>query len=411
MARDMTCIRKLAANHWEIRMRYTDPLTNTGKIYKKRLHGSADDAIALRDKARVAFRDGRHPDERETARQLRHYVKSYLKSMLTRGQKGKAVSINTAERHQRALDNHVLPAAGDWVMGAVRRRHVEELLEDWSQKKNKSGERYAPSTVNTWLKVMRQFMRHVYALEELGPSPVEDVTPLALTHTKNERTCLTVEEAALLLKTLAGEDRWAHYYPMVLLGLSTGARHSELSALHWDDIDTDRKVIRLHHSQNKGRRKAGTKTNKRKTFPLLPEIEAALTEHRQRMIAEQHPALATGIVFPARVRPENAKHGCYMQRWTLRGVLEKVCEVAEVPRITPHDFRVFLDTRLLVAGVHPELVRAMTGHDTEAMTEHYAHVSPEDKAIHLVPLMGGLMGTKSNDDGTNSGTIVEPENA
>jgi integrase len=74
--------------------------------------------------------------------------------------------------------------------------------------------------------------------------------------------------------------------------------------------------------------------------------------------------------------------------------LKKACTEAGVPVVTPHDFRVFFNTRLLQAGVHPELVRAMTGHTTQAMTEHYAHVSADDKITHLAPLMRDLTGEK-----------------
>lgn len=416
MAKDTTCIKKLDDRHYEIRMRYRDPLTDRSKIYKRRVRGRLDEAVRIRDEARVAFREGRHPDEKPTGRRLRHYLQSYWRSMLTRGQRGKAVSKNTVDRHRRALDNHVLPYAGDWIVGQIRRRDVEELVETWTQVKKSNGKPYAQTTINTWLKVLRQLTRHAYTLEELGRSPVEDVQPLAVTETTNSRTCLTVGEAKSLLEVLRTKkdkgDRleYIFYYPMVLLGLTTGARHSALSALHWEDVDFSRELVRLHHSQNKGIRKVGTKTGKRKTFPLLPELARALQEHRTRLIATEHPAVASGIVFPARIDPGKATHNGYMQRWTLRGVLKKSCADAEVPRITPHDFRAFFNTRLLAAGVHPELVRAMTGHTTEAMTEHYAHIEPADKVTHLAPLMASLTGAQTANasaHGTNSGTSEE----
>jgi integrase len=41
---------------------------------------------------------------------------------------------------------------------------------------------------------------------------------------------------------------------LVVLALSTGARHGELIKLRWRDVDWQRRVITLHDTKNKERR-------------------------------------------------------------------------------------------------------------------------------------------------------------
>lgn len=45
---------------------------------------------------------------------------------------------------------------------------------------------------------------------------------------------------------------------------------------------------------------------------------------------------------------------------------------------TFHSFRHYFNTKLVAADINPEKIRAIVGHSSEAMTEHYLHLSVED---------------------------------
>ena len=407
MAKDMTCIKPIGDKHWEVRIRMSPG------IFKRRVQGSADDAVAIRDWARVEIREGRDPRGREpgdpvpsTCPSLTSYLKPFLRARATKG-KGRAVKPSTLKKDASALVHQILPEAGDWTPGEIRRRDIEDLIARWSTwerdvPKRENGkivkdsegntvyvsELYSVEYVNTWLRVLRVYLRWVYDLEELGRSPAEDVEGLVVTakrKPKRDKTVLTIEQMQTLLGTI--RTHYPFYYPLFLLVLATGgSRVGEITALHWDDIDEDQKLIHIRHSQVEGHRDE-TKTGVEEVHALSDELAEILREHRRQMIADEHPGVATGIVFPAHIDPTVAAHNGYMQRWTLNDVLTKACEKAGVPRITPHRFRDFVDTRLMARGLHPTIVQSITGHSTDRMSVHYSHVSPAEKAAHLWPLL------------------------
>ena len=43
-----------------------------------------------------------------------------------------------------------------------------------------------------------------------------------------------------------------------------------------------------------------------------------------------------------------------------------------------HCFRHYFNTKLIAAGINPEKVRAIIGHESEAMTERYLHLRASD---------------------------------
>ena len=46
--------------------------------------------------------------------------------------------------------------------------------------------------------------------------------------------------------------------------------------------------------------------------------------------------------------------------------------------LTYHSFRHFFNTRLVAAGIDGQQIRAVVGHESEEMTEHYLHLSAQD---------------------------------
>jgi len=90
-------------------------------------------------------------------------------------------------------------------------------------------------------------------------------------------------------------------------------------------------------------------------------------------------------------------------RWPMQYVLRKV---GIRKRVTPHGFRRTLNN--LLRQVAGEIVtRSVTGHVTQAMTEHYSHVGREEKlaaAASIAKLVPGLSsgGSSGGDAAANS---------
>jgi integrase len=152
------------------------------------------------------------------------------------------------------------------------------------------------------------------------------------------------------------------HYPLVATLAFTGLRFGEASALRWEDIDDAAGLIRIRRAQWRGRIST-TKTGKTRSVPLVPELAVVLREHHERLAK----GLGEGWVFPSNVGKLHPKE-------VLRKPLKKALKAAGIERhFTQHGFRrTFNNLSRQIAG---EIVtRSITGHVTQAMTEHYSHV-------------------------------------
>lgn len=104
-------------------------------------------------------------------------------------------------------------------------------------------------------------------------------------------------------------------YLLVVLALSTGARHGELINLRWKDVDLKRRVIILHDTKNKERR----------VLPLAHHALELITKHHEKRDK------ATELVFPA---PRNSK-----QPWASRPAWLTALKKAKIEDFRFHDLR------------------------------------------------------------------------
>lgn len=196
-----------------------------------------------------------------------------------------------------------------------------------------------------------------------------------------EMKALTPAEVAELLNALDAKphedgrknrprSRW---WPVVVLGVTTGLRPGELLALHWDDVKLDgdepHLSVRRSLSHVEGPTLKGPKRERSyRTVPLTPEAVAALKDWRKLQAAEQLAAGPMwseewpGLIFTsARGEPQRGD--------SFRHALQRA-----VPGVHPHRLRHSYATHLIEAGVPIAHVAELLG-DTVAVVEStYSHV-------------------------------------
>ncbi len=94
-------------------------------------------------------------------------------------------------------------------------------------------------------------------------------------------------------------------------------------------------------------------------MPILPEILALLGRR------------SDGLVFPTRA-------DALYRTAPLRAVLDRACAAAGVPRVTTHGLRRTFNNQGRQVGDR-EVLKATTGHSTDAMVSHYSHVGADEK--------------------------------
>jgi site-specific recombinase XerD len=171
-------------------------------------------------------------------------------------------------------------------------------------------------------------------------------------------------ELSRLLDVPGHQGVWQRVHPVkverdrLLLALFAygGLRRSELLGLDWDDVDLERRLIRV--------RKA--KGGRQRVVPLHPGLVPLVLAYQTTRRPGDHPALFTGVL------------GNRLSPTILASAFRRYAEAAGVAkrkRITPHTLRHVFATELLGAGANLRQIQELLGHKHLDSTQRYTHVS------------------------------------
>ena len=156
------------------------------------------------------------------------------------------------------------------------------------------------------------------------------------------------EEAALLARC-APELR-----QIVEFAMHTALRQGAILGLRWRQVDERTRTIRVPKSLDKA--KHGY------VVPINSRVAEILGERRK--VGRE----ADGFVFGKR-------DGC--QRRSISWAFKSACERAGVRDFVFHDLRHDAASRVVIGGGSLYDAKALLGHRSSAMTERYAHLSPD----------------------------------
>jgi integrase/recombinase XerC len=277
-------------------------------------------------------------------------------------------------RWQRDLSAHTVRGyVGDavWLLDHLVRRggtRIEDLdlptLRSWLAHNRTRGAGRA--TIARRAAAARSFTRW---LRRSGLTP-EDVG-LRLVSPKAHRTLpevLAPDQARAVVDSAAGAEEPVGLRDAVVLELlyASGIRVSELVGLDVDDVDRDRRVLRV---LGKGR--------KERTVPYGAPAERAL----DAWLTRGRPALATERSGPALLL--GVRGGRLDQREARRTVHTAVRAAPGAPDIGPHGLRHSVATHVLEGGADLRLVQELLGHASLATTQLYTHVTVDRlRAVH-----------------------------
>ncbi len=373
-------IEEVAPGKFRIRARRKDP--RTGRMVElDRLRKCTErEAVLLVAQWREELATAEA--KRVERRRVGEFAKSWMSGKLN------VLLPPTIDRYAADLEHHILPALGQFYLDALRHDDVVGFRDAMKAK----GLRAA--TVNGLLRLVKTMLADAAA--QMGTaSPAARVAALSEDDTRitdEEPNTLTAEEAKAFLA--AARERWPEHYPLIFTLLVTGARMSQACAMKWDDIDETAGKIRFrrrrYHDQTYPGVKGPTGAARRRVHvvALTPEHAEVLHEHRARLIAGQQRGLGEGWVFPSRTGGLHAN-----------SVLDKpfkdiLAHLGITKRFTPHGLRRTCTdlTRQVSSSV---VTKAITGHVTDVMHEHYSTVSLGEKRAamqRVVRLVSGGSG-------------------
>lgn len=303
------------------------------------------------------------------------------------------------ETYKYVIDHHIIPVLGDNQLRTVTADDVDAFLAD--RARNGYSRSVVRRTRNTLSQLFRWGVRRRQctwdpaSFAELPPSSVYDeATP----RVKRMPRALNRDEARRFIVAAADEG----YEALILTEICTGLRPGELLALHWTDVDLDKRVMFVHRAwknRERHRHLGEPKTRTGIRAIALPEVVVdALHRHRAdqklRRVEQSWPDNWEDLVFTSAV-------GTPVDPSNLRRLVSKVARRAGIGHLAPYDLRHTAASLLSEAGVPNHELADLLGHTTTRMVEvHYRHRLKEAIDVAVGP-MDSLLGDDRLPDGSD----------
>jgi integrase len=180
-------------------------------------------------------------------------------------------------------------------------------------------------------------------------NPIEGIQRPKLNRPRERR--LSAEEDARLLHELGSTTRNPWIKPIVEFAIEAGMRRGEILSLTWNNVDLQRRVVRL----------LDTKNGEGRSVPLTLKATALISAL---------PRSIDGRVFAT---TEEA----------LKQAFERAVERARIDDLHFHDLRHEAISRLFERGLNVMEVALISGHKTLQMLKRYTHLEAEKLLVKL----------------------------
>jgi integrase len=265
---------------------------------------------------------------------------------------------------------NVVPHLGNKPIQKLRPIDLQELYSRLLREGGHEGRPLAPASVAYVHRVLHRALGHATAWGIITKNVASSVSPPP--KAEDEIVIMTEEQIDAALRHLEGRS----LRPIVSFLLGTGCRRGEALALRWQDVDLDKRVVRIERSveQTKGalRIKQPKTRHGRRNVSISPWLVAELRAHRRQQ-QEQRLSLGMGRT------PDDA---LVFGRWdgsmrSPHGVTQKFALAMKELGIacTLHGLRHSHVSRLIAGGVDILTISRRIGHASAAITlDVYGHM-------------------------------------
>jgi excisionase family DNA binding protein len=230
-----------------------------------------------------------------------------------------------------------------------------QMIEEYKPKRLSEG--LKKSSVNRELSCLRKIFNVAIAWGYASENPVKKVKFFSESGCLRERVLTEDEEGKLL-------DACPSYLKqIVIFALHTGMRRGEILNLKWQNVDFDKREIKITES----------KSGKGRVIPVNPVLFALLVGLKSQ-------DGNTEYVF---TNPETGKPFIDIKK-----SFTSACTKAEIDDLKFHDLRHTFASRLVKKGVDLATTRELLGHSSITTTQRYLHSQVKEKIAAVNCLAG-----------------------
>jgi integrase len=268
----------------------------------------------------------------------------------------------------------------------ITTRAIERWRDAWVAR-----ERPSNRTVQKYLVVLGSVFRHAKRLYGLRSNPLDDVERPRV-RSKVEIDILSPAEVWALVRAAESEQDAAIF----LTAAFTGLRQGELLALHWRDVDFERRVIRVHRTYKSGNGVSTPKSGRGRSVPMADEVAQALA----RLSEREHFTEDDDLVFRGPRGHVNAQKLGYRYKAALKR--------AGLRELRFHDLRHTFGT-IAINRADIVQVQAWMGHADIKTTQRYLHYKSREREAEL--LSGAFRDGVPGDTPSSSAAVLESRRA
>lgn len=297
-------------------------------------------------------------------------VKQWLNDWLV-NYKSIKLKPTTYDCYEYFVNNKISPFLGDILLQELRPETVQNFYnETYGQ-----GKKVKSSTIRKIHVILKSALNQAVENELINKNPA------------NKPELPTMKKKKIKVFSFEEQKRFEYYakdyrlYPMFITGLDTGLRLGELIALEWDDVDFEKRQIRVNKNvvlavdrTNDDIRKSlitqdttKTENSDNRIIPLTKRVMAIL---KQLKVKQQS---ISNIVFCN-------QNGGYMLPRNVERTFQKIIAKANIEKCNVHTLRHSFATRLFENNIPPKTVSELLGHSNISITLNiYTHVLPNKK--------------------------------
>lgn len=264
--------------------------------------------------------------------------------------------------YERQIRKYLLPMIGEFSLAEF----CDQELLMYTELLRKKG--ISESTVFSVCRLLKSALTEAKDQGYVEKLPGKRIWPK--TAAKKEARCLEEGERAAVMEEAARKRQYE-----ITAALCTGLRLGEIAGLKWEDVDLQKKVLKVERTvqrmeapQEKGRTKLGILSPKsqasRREIPVVPPLAAVLKE-----MWETSRKCSGDYVFTTKKYPERPMDPRNIQRR-----FEKVCKSIHIEEAHFHTLRHTFATICMEMGFDVETLRYLMGHSSARITlDFYTH--------------------------------------